>query len=94
MFSEHHTGRALDLWGPAGLLDQEGATDTGRWVAENAHQYGFIIRYKEDSREITGYIYEPWHITWVGVKISTEMREGNYGSLEEYIGKNPDARLP
>jgi D-alanyl-D-alanine carboxypeptidase len=95
MFSEHHTGRALDLWGPpSGLLDETGPSDTGRWVAANAYKYGFIIRYTEENSHITHYISEPWHITYVGKDIAKEMKDGNYGSLEEYAAKNPDARLP
>jgi D-alanyl-D-alanine carboxypeptidase len=94
MFSEHHTGRALDLWGPDGLMDLNGPTDVGRWVKENAHEYGFIIRYTYENQHITGYIYEPWHITFVGETIARAMHENNYGSLEEYVAKHPGARLP
>jgi hypothetical protein len=66
--SEHQTGRALDLWGPGGLLDASGPSPTGKWVAENAHNYGFIIRYRAETTHITGYIHEPWHITYVGTR--------------------------
>lgn len=93
-FSEHHTGRALDLWGPDGLLDENAPTETGRWVAAHAYEYGFIVRYTEENQPVTGYIAEPWHITYVGEIIAGEMHNGRYGSLEEYVAKNPDARLP
>jgi len=91
--SEHQTGRALDLWGPHGLLDSRGATATGVWVAENAHRYGFIIRYRADTTHITSYIHEPWHITYVGTVISMYMYENNILSLEEFVGRNPGATL-
>jgi len=91
--SEHQTGRALDLWGPHGLLDSRGATPTGIWVAENAHHYGFIIRYRADTTHITSYIHEPWHITYVGVAISMHMYENGILSLEEFVGRNPGATL-
>jgi hypothetical protein len=94
MFSEHHTGRALDLGGVDGLLDVNGPTKTGRWVAEHAHEYGFIIRYTEANRHITGYPDEPWHITYVGEAIARAMKNNGYGSLEEYVAKNPGAALP
>jgi D-alanyl-D-alanine carboxypeptidase len=93
-FSEHHTGRALDLGGPDGLLDSRGPTDTGRWVAAHAHEYGFIVRYAANNTDITGYMHEPWHITFVGEAISREMNADGYGSLEEYTAKNPGAALP
>ena len=91
--SEHQTGRALDLRGPHGLLDSRGATPTGIWVAENAHRYGFIIRYRADTTHITSYIHEPWHITYVGAVISMYMYENNILSLEEFVGRNPGATL-
>jgi D-alanyl-D-alanine carboxypeptidase len=89
--SEHQTGRALDLWGPGGLLDMNGPSPTGRWVARNAHHYGFIVRYRAETTHITGYIYEPWHITYVGTSISMYMYENNILSLEEFVGRNPNA---
>ena len=91
--SEHQTGRAIDLWGPGGLLDARGPSPTGRWVAENAHYYGFIIRYRADTTHITGFIYEPWHITYVTIEISMYMHENDIFSLEEFIARHPEATL-
>ena len=94
--SEHQTGRALDLWGPtpSGLLDSTGPTPTGIWVRENAHNYGFIVRYTEYNTHITGFISEPWHITFVGEEIAQYIHRNNLSSLEEFVARNPDARLP
>lgn len=92
--SEHQTGRALDLWGPQGLLDAGGPSPTGRWVAANVQFYGFIVRYRAETTHITGYIHEPWHITYVGTEISMYMYENNILSLEEFVGRNPGAALP
>ena len=92
--SEHQTGRALDLGGPGGgLLDARGSSRAGRWVAENAHVYGFILRYRAETTHITGYIHEPWHITYVGVGISMYMYENRILSLEEFVGRNPGVGL-
>ena len=91
--SEHQTGRALDLRGPHGLLDRSGPTPTGAWVAENAHLYGFIIRYRAETTHITGIIHEPWHITYVGLGISMYMNENGILSLEEFVGRNPGVGL-
>jgi len=87
--SEHQTGRALDLWGPTGLLDSGGPTPTGLWVGANAHYHGFIVRYLAETTHITGYIHEPWHITYVGLYISMYMHNNNILSLEEFVGRNP-----
>ena len=91
--SEHQTGRALDLGGPGGLLDERAATPTGAWVAANVQYYGFIVRYLAETRHITGVIHEPWHITYVGTTISMYMYENNIISLEEFVGRNPGVGL-
>jgi len=67
--SEHQLGLAMDVQAPS-LLNLNrafGDTEEGKWVAENAHRFGFIIRYKREWTDITGYLYEPWHIRYVGV---------------------------
>ena len=82
--SEHHTGRAIDLVGPDWTLGSFGGTAASDWIYENAYKYGFIVRYKEETEYITGYMDEPWHITYVGVSCSTLMHYRNIESLEEY----------
>lgn len=88
-YSEHQTGLAFDI----GEVNQEqhfasssfGDTDAGKWLAENAHLYGFIMRYPEGKEAITGYMYEAWHFRYVGVEIAKDIYENN-GTLEEYLG--------
>jgi D-alanyl-D-alanine carboxypeptidase len=97
--SEHQTGRALDLGDPTGgLLDRYaerlGLSPTGQWVADNAHLFGFIVRYGLGKMPITGYIYEPWHITYVGLDISFYMHTNEITTLEEFVGRNPWVTLP
>ena len=96
-FSEHQIGRAIDLWGDGlrNLLDNGKSTQSAeaKWVADNAHMYGFILRYRADTRHITGYIYEPWHVTYVGEYIARYMFYNDIKSLEEYVGRNPGAVL-
>jgi len=89
--SEHQTGRALDLWGPiGGLMDSSGPpTPVGIWVRENAHNYGFIVRYTAENTHITGFISEPWHITYVGLPISQYIINNNLSSLEEFVARYP-----
>ena len=66
--SEHQLGLAMDIGrkGGSGLTARFGDTKEGQWVAQNAHRFGYIIRYKEEWTAITGYAYEPWHIRYVG----------------------------
>lgn len=82
--SEHHTGRAIDLVGPDWTLDSFGGTEASQWVLQHGHEYGFIVRYKKATEYITGYIDEPWHITYVGIPCATTMHYRNIQSLEEY----------
>ena len=80
--SEHQTGLAFDInstkWAFADTAE-------AKWLAENCHRFGFIIRYPEGKEDITGYVYEPWHIRYLNVEVATEIK--NLGvCLEEYLG--------
>lgn len=80
--SEHQTGLAFDI----GKIDDNfGNTPAGTWLKNNAHYYGFIIRYPKGKENITGYKYEPWHIRYLGVSIATEIYNKGV-TLEEYLG--------
>lgn len=67
--SEHQLGLAMDIQAPSqlNLNRQFGDTQEGKWAAENAHRFGFILRYKQEWSKITGYRYEPWHFRYVGL---------------------------
>ncbi len=90
--SEHQTGLALDVGGKTenfALSRDFGTTKEGKWVAEHCHEYGFIIRYtdgtKDSPGETTGFISEPWHIRYIGVGPATEIHASGQ-LLEEYLG--------
>ncbi|MFF2885804.1 D-alanyl-D-alanine carboxypeptidase family protein [Paenibacillus sp. NPDC057967] len=88
--SEHQTGLAMDVTSDSvskGLTEEFGETDEGRWLAEHAHQYGFIIRYPKGQEGITGYIYEPWHIRYLGVELATKVFDSGL-TYEEYTNGN------
>lgn len=85
--SEHQTGLAIDISSPNidNKLEQSfGNTPEGIWLATNAPNFGFIIRYPKGKEEITGYVYEPWHLRYVGVKVSQLIAQENI-TLEEYL---------
>ncbi len=85
--SEHQTGLAMDISSKSANLSLEevfGQVPEGIWVKENAHKFGFIIRYPKEATEITGYSYEPWHIRYVGKEVATEIYEKNV-TLEEFL---------
>ena len=75
--SEHQLGLAMDLGrkGKTKLNAAFGSSDEGVWVAQNAHRFGFIIRYKDGWQDITGYAPEPWHIRYVGLEHAGHIHE-------------------
>ncbi|MFJ8237714.1 D-alanyl-D-alanine carboxypeptidase family protein [Ureibacillus sp. NPDC094379] len=88
-YSEHQTGLAFDvgevdredLW----LTSEFGETEAGKWLVNNAHKYGFILRYPQGKEKITGYMYESWHFRYLGIQLATEVKKSNL-TLEEYLG--------
>lgn len=80
--SEHQTGLAFDL---NSIDDSFADTAEGKWVAEHCHEYGFIIRYPKGKEDITGYIYEPWHIRYLGKETAEKVHNSGL-TLEEYLG--------
>ena len=80
--SEHQTGLAFDL----NSLEQSwGETVEGKWLAANCYKYGFIIRYPKDKEGVTGYMYEPWHVRYLGKDIASDVYKSGK-CLEEYLG--------
>ncbi|PGD65287.1 M15 family metallopeptidase [Bacillus wiedmannii] len=84
--SEHQTGLTMDVSSKSANNELEltfANTKEGKWLKENAHRAGFIIRYPKGKEGITGYAYEPWHIRYVG-----DIAESIYKkklTLEEYM---------
>lgn len=87
-YSEHQTGLAMDIEGETtkgtGLTEAFGESLEGIWTAEHCAEYGFIIRYPKGKTNITGYIYEPWHLRYVGKEAAAEITELGV-TFEEYI---------
>ncbi|MET3697338.1 D-alanyl-D-alanine carboxypeptidase [Bacillus oleivorans] len=87
--SEHQTGLAMDITAASVnyiLTEEFGEKPEGKWLANNAHKFGFILRYPLGKESITGYQYEPWHFRYVGTEMATEIFE-NKLTLEEYVGQ-------
>lgn len=79
--SEHQTGLAFDL---NSIDDSFADTEEGKWVNQNCHRYGFIIRYPSDKEDITGYKWEPWHIRYLGEETAQAVYDSGL-CLEEYL---------
>lgn len=83
-FSEHQTGLCIDITNEDRYFVQ--GTREADWLAENCHRFGFIIRYPEGRKSITGIEYEPWHIRYVGEEAANYIYN-NKITLEEYLGE-------
>lgn len=80
--SEHQSGLAIDI---TSLNQSYGSTAEGKWLAQNCWKYGFIIRYPKGSSKITGYMYEPWHVRYLG-KSTAKLVHDSGLTLEEFFG--------
>lgn len=78
--SEHQLGIAVDINADKERSENE---EVYAWLAQNAYQYGFILRYPQGKEDITGTGYEPWHYRYVGTEAAKEIYEGRI-CLEEY----------
>ncbi len=76
--SEHQTGYSIDIDTP------------NTWLTENAHKYGFILRYPENKEYITGYTHNKNHYRYCGIECATYIYENNitYEEYYEYFIKN------
>lgn len=86
-FSEHQTGLVIDIDNEILPYERFEETEEFKWMEENAHKFGFILRYPKDKEEITGYSYESWHYRYVGREIASYLKENNL-TLDEYIARN------
>lgn len=80
--SEHQTGLAMDLNNASRSFY---GTREAAWIAAHCAEYGFIIRYPQGKENITGFIYEPWHVRYVGKDLARKITDSGL-CLEEYLG--------
>lgn len=86
--SEHQLGLALDLVdnGYWGLDEKQENTPSQKWLMEHCWEYGFILRYPNGKKEITGIVYEPWHYRYVGKELAQDLKTSGL-CLEEYFSE-------
>ena len=82
--SEHHTGLCADMHNLPAASQNFGSTEAAKWMAANAHRFGFILRFPQGKQDITGYMWEPWHFRFVGIEHATNIYESGL-TLEEYL---------
>ncbi|WP_413463671.1 D-alanyl-D-alanine carboxypeptidase family protein [Arthrobacter sp. SO3] len=88
-YSEHQTGWSFDLGDGGGACSFQpcfAEQPAAVWARNNAHLFGFVVRYPWMLHTITGYYYEPWHLRYVGVEAAGDMNSRGIATLEEYFG--------
>lgn len=82
--SEHQTGLSFDL---NTITNSFINTPECKWVNDNCYKFGYIIRFPKNKEKETGYMYEPWHLRYVGTDLAFKLyNNGDWLSLEDYFG--------
>ena len=87
--SQHQLGTTVDITSDSvdkKLVAAFGTTPEGKWLANNAYKYGFVLAYPSGYENITGYTYEPWHFRYIGVGNAQKWKNSGL-ILEEYLKK-------
>lgn len=87
--SEHQTGLAMDITSAAvdyGLSQAFGETEEGKWLADNAYRFGFVLSYPQGKEHITGYMYEPWHFRYLGKELAQLLYDRQL-TYQEYLAE-------
>ncbi len=88
--SEHQLGLAVDVTSersPYDLTADFGTWPEGRWLADHASRFGYVLSYPQGKESVTGYTYEPWHIRYVGLPLSEKVAESGL-TLTEFLPKH------
>lgn len=89
--SEHQSGLAVDITDRYYEIKDSSIenTETFKWLKEHCTEYGFILRFPSDKKDITGVMYEPFHFRYVGVEVAQYITENNL-CLEEFVALYKD----
>lgn len=80
--SEHQSGLAIDINNASSSFN---GTREAKWIAAHCADYGFILRYPYGKEDKTGFMYESWHVRYVGKDLAKKITKSGL-CLEEYLG--------
>lgn len=89
-YSENQTGLSIDiaLYFAGEKIDKDKDLLQMEGILKEMHtvmsDYGFILRYPEEKVKETDFMYQPWHIRYVGEEAAKAIYENNI-TLEEYL---------
>jgi len=102
--SEHQLGTTVDFGSPELpiLVDDEDIefhtnfymTSEGQWLAEHAHEYGFVLSYPRETFEQTGMYYEPWHYRYVGRQLANKLISEGLSLISHLLATEPPPCYP
>lgn len=81
--SDYQTGLSVDIKPYNTIVDDPSTNPDHEWLINNAHKYGFILRYPNGKEEITGFSYDPWRFRYVGREAAKVIYEENI-TFDEY----------
>lgn len=84
-YTIHNSGLCVDITFNGYNYNEIENYDGYEWILNNAHKYGFILRYPKDKVDVTRYGYESWHFRYVGKEAAKEIYDNDW-TLEEYHG--------
>ena len=85
--SQHQLGTAVDFTNAAASYQvwlPFGDTSASWWLAQHAHEYGFVLAYPPGKEGETGYQWEPWHYRYVGVENAARIAASGL-TLQEFL---------
>lgn len=83
--SEHQLGTVVDFRSGSDVaftLEAFGGSPEYAWMAQHAHEYGFVRSYPDGKQSVTGYASEPWHWRYVGVDYATQAKQSGLTLIE------------
>ena len=81
---EAQLGTSIDISTDANNVESFASTEQYQWICSNAHRYGFIIRYTDSAKKVTGVSAKPWHLRYVGIEAAQYMVSSGM-CLEQYV---------
>ena len=79
--SQHQLGVAVDF---GSITDEFAQTKQGRWLAENAGNYGWSLSFPDGYEDVTGYRWECWHYRYIG-KRAVEFQRKWFSDVQQFM---------
>lgn len=79
--SQHQLGVAVDF---GSITDDWGDTKMGKWVYNNAAQYGWSLSFPQEYEDVTGYMWECWHFRYIGVE-ACRFQKKWFGDIQQFM---------